>query len=59
MYIDALFVDRELTRHSIGGYVIFAARAPLYWKTKRQTIVALSSTEVEFINLTPMGIALM
>ena len=57
-YADAAFADRELTRHSTGGHIVFAAGAPLHWKTKRQTIVALSSTEAEFMNLTPTGMAL-
>ena len=45
-------------RHSTGAHIVFAAGAPVLWKTKRQTIVALSSTEAEFINLTPTGMAL-
>ena len=57
-YADASFADRELMRHSTGAHIVFAAGALVLWKTKRQTIVALSSTEAEFINLTPTGMAL-
>ena len=36
---------------------MFVAGAPVMWKTKKQTFVALSSTEAEFANLTPAALS--
>lgn len=58
-FADAAFGDNPLTRYSTGGHVIFVAGGPVYWKSKAQTIVAVSTTESEFINLTPTGLSLM
>jgi hypothetical protein len=58
-YSDASFADNVPSRASTGGYVILAGPGPILWKTKRQTIVTTSTTEAEFINLTPTGINLL
>jgi hypothetical protein len=57
-YADASFADCPLTRYSTGGHVITLAGGPVFWKTKKQTVMTSSSTEAEFINLTPAGISL-
>jgi hypothetical protein len=57
-YADAAFADDVKTRHSTGGHVIFLADGPVFWKTKKQSVVALSTTEAEFMNLTPAGLSL-
>ena len=54
-FADASHADHQPSRHSTGGHIIFVAGAPVFWKTKKQTFVALSSTEAEFANLTPAG----
>ena len=36
---------------------MFVAGGPVYWKTKKQTFVALSTTEAEYTNLTPAGLS--
>src|SRR5436305_7623155 len=38
---------------STAGHIVYLAGAPLavFWNAKRQTLVTLSSTEAEFINL--------
>jgi len=54
-FADASWADCQPTRHSTGAYVVFLAGGPVYWKTKKQTFVALSTTEAEFTNLTPAG----
>ncbi|KJZ70290.1 hypothetical protein HIM_10334 [Hirsutella minnesotensis 3608] len=58
-FADAAFADRIPTRHSTAGYTIILAGCPILWKSNRQTIVALSTTEAEFMNLTPTGKALL
>ncbi|KJZ70069.1 hypothetical protein HIM_10530 [Hirsutella minnesotensis 3608] len=58
-FADAAFADRIPTRHSTAGYTILLAGCPILWKSSRQTIVALSTTEAEFMNLTPTGQALL
>ena len=52
-YADASYADDLATRYSTGGHVVFFAGGPVFWKTKKQTFVALSTTEAEFCNLTP------
>lgn len=56
-YADASLADRLPSRHSTGGHVVFVAGAPVLWKTKKQTFVALSTTEAEFANLTPAALS--
>jgi Reverse transcriptase (RNA-dependent DNA polymerase) len=41
-----LLTDR---RRSVGGYIFMLAGGPISWKSKKQTCVALSSNEAEFI----------
>lgn len=52
-FADASWADDQLRRHSTAGHVIFVAGGPVLWKTKKQSFVALSTTEAEFTNLTP------
>ena len=56
-FADASLADRMPSRHSTGGHVVFVAGAPVVWKTKKQTFVALSTTEAEFANLTPAALS--
>ena len=58
-YSDAAHADDLSTRFSTAGTIVFFAGAPVYWKSKKQTLVALSSTEAEFMNLTPAGLAVL
>ena len=51
-FADASLADRMPSRHSTSGHVVFVARAPVVWKTKKQTFVAFSTMEAEFANLT-------
>ena len=56
-FADASLADRLPSRHSTGGHAVFVAGAPVLWKTKKQTFVALSTTEAEFANLTLAGLS--
>ncbi|RDA92687.1 hypothetical protein CP533_3707 [Ophiocordyceps camponoti-saundersi (nom. inval.)] len=50
--------DNLHIRYSIAGYIVFVSIGPVHWKSKRQTLITLSLTEAEFINLTPVSISL-
>ena len=56
-YADASLANDLMNRYSTGGHVMFVAGGPVLWKSKKQTFVALSSTEAEFTNLTPAGLS--
>lgn len=51
-YVDADWAGCVNTRRSTSGYVFFMGGAPVSWSSKRQSVVALSSTEAEYIALT-------
>ena len=53
VYGDASFADDLLTRVSTGGHMVFLAGCPIIWKSRKQTIVTISTTEAEFINFIP------
>jgi len=46
-YTDADWAGNPQDRKSISGYVFFLG-APISWKSKRQSIIATSTTEAEF-----------
>lgn len=50
-YSDADWAG-QLHRHSITGYEFFFGSSPISWRSKKQPVVALSSTESEYIALT-------
>lgn len=48
-YCDSDYAGDEDTRRSTTGYLILFCGGPISWCSRRQPIVALSSTEAEFI----------
>eukprot|EP00794_Sanderia_malayensis_P007838 gene7838-biopygen6374 len=50
-YSDADWAGDISTRKSTSGYLFRFAGATISWKSKRQSVVALSSTEAEYIAL--------
>ena len=46
---DASYANCPLTRRSIGGYVLYYFGCPILASCKKQTVVALSSMEAEFM----------
>jgi ribonuclease HI len=50
-YVDASFGSDLDTRRSITGFVIFVNGSAVFWKSKRQSLVTLSSAEAEYVAL--------
>jgi hypothetical protein len=46
-YADAAYADNLEDRKSTTGHLIMLGRGPIIWQTKKQSIVALSTTESE------------
>jgi hypothetical protein len=55
-YSDADWANCEMTRKSTSGIVIHMNNAPVYWRSKRQPIVTMSSTEAELVVLTEQAL---
>lgn len=47
-YCDADHAGDPETRISVSGFIIYMAGGPIHWGSRRQDLVALSSTEAEF-----------
>merc|ERR1712070_122549 len=52
-YVDAAYAEDVNTRRSTTGFVIFMNGGPIAWGSKRQSIVTYSSTEAEYVAITP------
>jgi len=50
-YTDSDWAGNLETRRSTGGYVFILGNAAVSWKTKRQSMASLSSTEAEYVAL--------
>ena len=49
LYTDSDYAGDRDTYRSTSGYVSFMAGGPVSWQSKRQSVVAQSSTEAEYI----------
>jgi hypothetical protein len=52
IYSDASYANSLSDRHSFSGSVTFYAGCPIAWNCAKQGVVALSTTEAEYISLT-------
>ena len=50
-YADADWAGDRATRKSTSGYVSMIGNSCISWRSKRQSIIALSSTEAEYVSL--------
>lgn len=48
-YVDADWGSDTVDRKSTSGYVLLVYNCPILWQSKKQPMVALSSTEAEFV----------
>lgn len=48
-FSDADYAGDEETRRSTTGYCIMLCNAPIAWKSQRQPIITLSTTEAEYV----------
>jgi hypothetical protein len=53
-YVDSDWAGCADTRKSTSGYVLMLNRSAIAWKSKRQSVVALSTAEAEFIAASAM-----
>ena len=53
-YADAAYANADDLK-STTGYVFLAAGGAITWKSKKQTVIALSSTEAEYVALSEAG----
>ena len=51
LYTDSDYAGDRHTYRSTSGYVSFLAGGPISWQSKRQSVVAQSSTEAEYITM--------
>lgn len=51
VYVDADWASDAASRKSNSGYVFLFGGGSIYWGSRKQTCVALSSTEAEFVAL--------
>ena len=50
-YVDASFADDLKERKSTSGFILFMDNTPVFWRTKKQGMVAKSTMEAELIAL--------
>ena len=53
-YADAAYANVNDLK-SMSGYVFMAAGGAIMWKSRKQTVIALSSTEAEYVALSEAG----
>ena len=58
LHCDASWADDPATRRTTAGHIIYVGDSPVKWQSKQQSIVTLSTTEAEFINMSTAGRAM-
>jgi hypothetical protein len=53
-YVDADWASQP-HRHSISGYVVLLHGSPIAWSARKQSLIALSTAEAEYIALTSVA----
>jgi hypothetical protein len=55
LHCDASWADDPRTRKTTAGHIIYVGDSPVKWVSKQQSIVTLSTTEAEFVNMSAAG----
>ena len=50
-FVDSNWAEDENDSKSTTGIILYLQNGPIYWKTKKQNVVARSSTEAEYMAL--------
>jgi hypothetical protein len=53
-YSDANYANSVDDRRSVAGFVTFMWNSPISWSSKLESTIALSTTEAEYMALTPL-----
>jgi hypothetical protein len=51
-FVDASFADNVDDRRSTAGLMFKFGRGPIFWKSGRQSLITLSTTEAEYVAMT-------
>ena len=55
LHCDASWADDPRTHKTTAGHIIYVGDSPVKWASKQQSIVTLSTTEAEFVNMSTAG----
>jgi hypothetical protein len=55
-YSDADCAGCEVTKKSTSGLLVLLYGSPIYWRSRRQPIVTMSTTEAELVALTELSL---
>jgi hypothetical protein len=56
-FSDVDWASNEIDQKSISGYTFLLSRGAISWTSKKQSIVALSSMEAEYLAMTLVGVS--
>ena len=54
-FVDASWADCPITRRSTSGFILMLCGGAVSWLSKRQSVVAISSAEAEFVAASRCG----
>ena len=54
LFVDAAYANCN-NHKSTSGYIFLVAGGTITWRSKKQTVIALSSTEAEYVALSEAG----
>lgn len=55
LHCDASWADDPQTRKTTAGHIIYVGDSPIKWLSKQQSLITLSTTEAEYVNMSTAG----